>query len=464
MAISAGTVWEVDSATGDNSNGGGCDTSLGGTDYTYGGTQAVTSYTDLVIDATTNTKITSSAHPFNSTHVGNIINVTGGTGFTVQRVQIISVTSGVATCDKSVGTLSSTGGVGKLGGSLADPGYACGAMINGNNIYIKYSASPYLITTSTSNVAGGVLAPLAGVTGNLSRIIGYTVTRGDVGTRPVLRLSGVTNGTLVTLTTQTTAETLDLDGNNLTGSKGISGSVFGEAHRCIVRNCLGNAYTTIRCRFCLATGNTGASFVTTDSLCCTAYANIGNTAAFVPSTAGQTVNCYAINNTGGTNAHGFNWTSNGAFALNCVAYGNGGNGFQTTGGGTAPSYAMNCIAENNTGIGFNSTIATYVFRLYDCAAYNNTGGNFNNFLSTINLFNAQTASAFTNPAGLDFSLNNTPGGGANLRGQGAPTSSGALVIPGLSTLSYIDVGGAQHQDIGSGGTGGVSRARLQGGL
>src|SRR5579859_4628846 len=110
MSFAATTEWDV-RTTGSDANGGGFDTSSSGTDYSQQNAAQV-AYTDMVIDGTTNTKFTSALNPVTAAHVGNIINVTSGTGFTVQRVQIVSQAAGVATCDKSLGTLSSTGGHG----------------------------------------------------------------------------------------------------------------------------------------------------------------------------------------------------------------------------------------------------------------------------------------------------------------------------------------------------------------
>ncbi len=67
-------------------------------------------YTDLVIDGALNTKVSSAARPLTAADVGKYLNVTGGTGFTEQRVKILSVLAGVATCDKALGTVGSTGG------------------------------------------------------------------------------------------------------------------------------------------------------------------------------------------------------------------------------------------------------------------------------------------------------------------------------------------------------------------
>lgn len=90
------------------------------TDMTYYVYQSMsintTSYSDLLIDGTTNTKVTSAAHPFTSAMVGNSINVLNGPGFIVQTVNILSVTGVTATVNTSLGTLGSGSGVGVLGG------------------------------------------------------------------------------------------------------------------------------------------------------------------------------------------------------------------------------------------------------------------------------------------------------------------------------------------------------------
>ena len=67
-------------------------------------------WTDLVIDAVTNTKISSALNPFTAADVGAGIDITGGTGFTVQFLTVQSVAAGVATMSGPVGTVGSTGG------------------------------------------------------------------------------------------------------------------------------------------------------------------------------------------------------------------------------------------------------------------------------------------------------------------------------------------------------------------
>lgn len=69
-------------------------------------------YFDLEIDAADNTKLTSVSFPFDASDVGKTLDITGGTGFTVQTVTISAVVSGVATCSAALGTVGSTDGTG----------------------------------------------------------------------------------------------------------------------------------------------------------------------------------------------------------------------------------------------------------------------------------------------------------------------------------------------------------------
>jgi hypothetical protein len=68
-------------------------------------------FTDLEIDASDNTKVSSVLLPFTAGDVGRYINITGGTGFTVQMVRVTAVDEdGVATVSAALGTTGSTGG------------------------------------------------------------------------------------------------------------------------------------------------------------------------------------------------------------------------------------------------------------------------------------------------------------------------------------------------------------------
>lgn len=74
------------------------------------------SFTDLVIDAVTNTKLTSVLRPFTSADVGKMVTISSGTGFTPGDYSITAVAAAAATMHAAVGTVGSTGGVGTLKG------------------------------------------------------------------------------------------------------------------------------------------------------------------------------------------------------------------------------------------------------------------------------------------------------------------------------------------------------------
>lgn len=114
MAFAADTIVIWDPAAGSNNNGGGFSAALGGVRIT-----SPVAFSDWVIDAADNTKATSAGRPFSANDRGNIAQVASGTGWTVQAVQIVSVAAGVATFDKALGTVGSTGGTGVLGGYKA---------------------------------------------------------------------------------------------------------------------------------------------------------------------------------------------------------------------------------------------------------------------------------------------------------------------------------------------------------
>ncbi|MHA2070135.1 MAG: hypothetical protein ACXABY_37690 [Candidatus Thorarchaeota archaeon] len=169
MAISALTQWEC-RTDGDQDNGGGFVDGASGTDYSQQAA-AEASYTDLVLDTTTT--MSSVARSFVAADVGNLIHVTGGTGFTLGRYEIVSVAAGVATLDRVAGSASSTGGTAELGGAIDYPNQFNDDAVSGNTLWIR--AGAYTISTLTGNVNNGVV--------NLTsqrNVIGYGTVRGDV--------------------------------------------------------------------------------------------------------------------------------------------------------------------------------------------------------------------------------------------------------------------------------------------
>ena len=169
MALSTSMVFEF-RANGTSNGGGGFVTGASGTDYSQQDSVQI-ARTDLVIDATTDTDITSAATPFTTAEVGNLINITAGTGFTVARYEITAVAAGVCTLDSAVGTLGSTGGSGSMGGAMTLNDYNITPVsLNGQIAYIANDATHTLtaaIALNTTTTSGKIL------------VEGYNTTRGD---------------------------------------------------------------------------------------------------------------------------------------------------------------------------------------------------------------------------------------------------------------------------------------------
>jgi len=106
-------------------------------------------FTDLVIDGSLNTKVTSASYTFVAGDVGKLLIVTGGTGFTVGVYYVASVAAGAATLSAAVGTVSSTGGTGHFASDCR------GLLILGTgNLALTTLGRPATYQTMTSVPAG----------------------------------------------------------------------------------------------------------------------------------------------------------------------------------------------------------------------------------------------------------------------------------------------------------------------
>ncbi len=436
-------------------------------------------YTDMVISGGTNTIFSSAANPVNKRLVGNIINVTSGTGFTVQRVEVVSTSGTNATCDKSLGTLSSTGGNGAMGGALATPGQVGALKIAGTKTFIK--SGTYTLSSASSNVSGGTVSDTTGGAADYEPDywIGWDTVRhvnNTDSTHATISVPNTStyNNVAVFSFPASRISVLNLDiffqGSTPTTTVGYSSYTNGSNK--YLRNCTVTGATSYGFRTdntmlisCIATGCSGTSAIKVGdgtntgigfAYCCEAYANTCRGFEFLG--AGRLLYCLSYGNTGTT--VGFYGTL-GSILHGCVAYGNGSHGFSMDGNSNgAGGLTTNCIAEGNGGAGFWSTIANGAALLMNCAAYNNTSGNLstNFFMRVLNFVHNTTGSFFTNAAGHDFSLNNTTNQGALLRATGFPG-----VFPRGTTTAYLDIGAAQHADPAAGG--GLLRPfGMQGGL
>jgi hypothetical protein len=431
VALNAAIVWEVQTG-GSDSNGGGFKTGATGTDRTLSTTARATLTTASTVNATTTIiNVAAGDYTVSATDVGNVLQVTGGTataGF--YEITSADTVNNRWTVDRAVGTAAQTV-AGAMGGCLASGGKACGPAITGHIVYVKNGT--YTITTATTDVAGGVW--FNGTFGKVVLFVGYGTTRTptNTDTRPLIQYQAALSTATFTNSAATFVN-LALDGNNNTAAK----------------NCGGNG-TFWRCSFtgfttagggpsfeCSATANSAAVFNGSPNVACEAYANTASPFTSVT----NCVDCLSYNNTGAS-TDGF---GNG-YLFNCVAYGNGRDGFR-------PIQAVNCHAEANAGVGFSLNSRGGL--LLNCSGYNNTGGlrAAGDPSTASGLVTVTSGSVFTNAAGNDFSLNATALRGALLRAAGVPGT-----YPRGTTRGYLDIGAAQHADPASG----ISRARALGG-
>lgn len=370
-------------------------------------------------------------------YVGNTINITSGTGFTLGRYQIVSENgAGVMTVDRSWVATSGTAS-GKLGGPLANPGFMQSQKVTSNGAFIK--AGTYIISSSGVNTSSGCLNDtVGGAAATYGTTIGYNSVRCDSGTPPVLQLaSGVRSGVIIRIASSFCSfENITCDGNNAFRGRGFL--LFNV--RAVTRSC--NAYNCTSGGFVGSSGGTAISCVATGCSGVAAFSasilNIAHCEAYnnmidgFNVSAQSVVKCLSYNNIGAGFVIGVLNITEG-----CIAYNNTKNGFENT---SAHGMYVNCVAENNGGSGFYASLSTLNY-FRNCAAYNNTV----NYvpLTSQRLENCISGSTsfFVNASGGNFAPNNNISGGLLLQGNGYPT-----IDPKGTTLMYPNIG-LQHQEL-----------------
>lgn len=203
-AINANTVWEFQPSVGADANG--CGFSIGV------GTKTVTAATDLAVDATLNTKVTSANHNFVAGDVGKYMNITAGTGWTTGYYRIISAAANAATLDRSPAATSTGSGTYDLydGIDYSDKGASPQVTIDNSTI-----------TATTAGAASNVITFSAA----------YTVLATDVGM--VVNIASGTNITAgmyeITSVTTGAGGTWTVTGaQNLTTAGGAGSAIVGK--------------------------------------------------------------------------------------------------------------------------------------------------------------------------------------------------------------------------------------------
>jgi hypothetical protein len=354
-------------------------------------------------------------------------------------------------------------GTGGLGGALATPGQA-GALValyslTGARAFVK--SGSYSIGNAMSNVSGGTLLwPAAAASPQRTGfIIGYGAVRGDYGPAPTLTLTannptatiiaaaGATNlpGAYIANLTITNAATGTM--SSVTGVSTTSGS-GAILFKLRVLGCNNNGIHHADGKsvvvLCEVTGSSGQpAGVGGQWYFCAIHDNTGG--GLVLGDTGNVV-AYSLvtNNSGGSTGDGIHFQGSntaGGLAMGNTLYNNAGAGIKTI-AGTVPVVLLNNLSVGNGGMNYDAAGQTDAVIMVRNAWFGGGGGIGGNLpaskaIGTI----ALTSSPFVDAAGNNFALNTTPGGGAAVTAAGI--GSPALLIPGVGTISYLDIGAAQ---------------------
>ncbi len=464
MPISPTAVWEV-RTTGSDANGGAFRAGATGIDYSQQNTPQVI-FSDLVIGTNT-TELTSAANPFTAAHVGNVINVTASTGFAAGRYEIMSVSAGVATMDRPVASVvntPATGGSGRLGGCLLTLPALTSAMAASNRAFVR--AGNYPITATALFVASHTPSAAAPPT----TVSGYYQTRGDLypgspdnANRPTLTvnaaiasvISGVTSSGLLIQNLQLVAGSSNSSSFIILGTNSavVNVRMSGFSGRGI--SAAGSGGRVQHCEFVNGTAASGSAAIHGTNTNLTVFnshvRNCSGGGMFFGGVGAVVDACVVVNNPG-ANTDGISFAGGGILTRSLI-HGNGRDGVRHTGMANGASLTLGNIFSENGGYGLNSTGAFPAQPMYDGNAYYlNALGARNNVDDTTAVATngvgaytnvrdvVLTASPFTDKTAGDWSLNNTPGGGAALRGTATPSS-----WPGLAVTGYPDFGPIQQQ-------------------
>ncbi len=451
MALAATIVLEVN-VLGDDTNGGGYDSTAGTIDFSIQPSPAV-----AVVDAATNgsTSITTSAGTFSSQMVGNLLYIAGGTGsIAADWYQVATFVSiGEITVDRATGLSAGTGATLNLGGALKTYG-AAGLIIenhglSGMIVFIRRNATPFDITDANDNVSGGVINFTS--TTNSYTLVGYDTTRTVDNTdanRPTIRCVGVDPAAMLDMNNTNDAQTqyatnliLDINGRDCLSGFMVRGSGISWAETIVRRvTAIGDNVASLTCFSacraveCLA-DNAGADgfelcacttcYSTSSGVLgydrCQAVQSAANGDAIgfqnLGVTTGVIVGCLAYKCT----SHGFVGDANdGVLMVDCVSVGNGGKGFDKATG--AKLVLINCASGTNSSGRGDPTLdigAVILPNLGDAADY------------------------FTDAASGDFR--------PAVTGDAALLNAAATYVQSSTLNATRDIGAVQHADPAGGG-------------
>lgn len=440
MALSNQTALDV-WPTGDDANGGGFVAGASGVDRSNQAAAHCTLTTASVVHTTT-TQINVDAGDYtvSADDVGNQAQLSiDGAALAPFQITAVDVGNNRWTVDRSAGTAGQTV-AGKMGGALASPGYAAGIAslsIATNGIIVRIKSGTYTLTTTTPNVSGGPIQQV----GKHCLFIGYETTRDDMGAKPVIDVGAVTGITVLVATSFVAIFiNLKVDGQ---GNASIIG-VNGKCYLCEMVDCnvgiTGTVASTWSVR-CKVTGSVTYGFESTTAWRCEA------TGCGVGFRNCSVIDCLVHDNTG----DGIQGSPFSLLAAGNTCFNNGGDGI-----GAINSLAgiFDNIIDSNGGYGVEMQDANTFGLQINNAFRANTSGKYENTPRLILGEVVPTSDPFTNSATDDFSLNNTAGGGAELRGAGVPVHG---------QTDNRDIGAVQHADPAGGG-GLLTHPGMSGGL
>lgn len=176
-------IWECRPGGNDN-NGGGFATNGTGTDYSQ---QDAAQYsgTNLTVHASLNARVIPDGHTPTDADLGNIIQITAGTGWSAGWYEITAHDGTYWTLDRTPAATSTAGGTWYMGGAFATPGGASRVFdsvsaINGAAVghVMWIAAGTYILTNATPATSGG---PWQSNYGFGFTVEGYSGTRGTPG-------------------------------------------------------------------------------------------------------------------------------------------------------------------------------------------------------------------------------------------------------------------------------------------
>ncbi len=314
-----------------------------------------------------------------------------------------------------------------MGGALASPGMASGVKVAGNDVFVK--AGTYNISSATPKISGGaVLDDTGAADQDQSHWVGYDTTRTILNTdatRPLFLATGGTNYKMFEASAlAVTVRNIRLDGADLTGVEGwriaanFGGSVLINcfARRCVYGFYVGQYSDVYRCEATECSLN--AFYVHGGGKLWGCWAHDNDQDGIVTAEFGAIHRCVSNRN----GRYGLRDESSGyAFYNGCVAFDNVDDGIHFTTSFSRHHLSVNCISVNNGGYGFgNSTVTTKATQLLACAHYGNTSGAVEGSNTIQDRCITLTGNPFVDAANDDFSLNNTAGAGAALKGAAYP--------------------------------------------